>query len=60
MVEPRWIGGSCPQHRMSSRRNIIHSAKVTSFFARAAEFGIESRGYAVDIAAVAGRKHRKW
>ena len=58
MVERRWIGGSCPNIACLPSKNIIHSAKVASYFARAAEFGIESRGYTVDMAAVTGRKRK--
>ena len=58
MVERKWIGGSCPNIACLPSKNIIHSAKVASYFARAAEFGIESRGYSVDMAAVTGRKRK--
>jgi pyruvate/2-oxoglutarate dehydrogenase complex dihydrolipoamide dehydrogenase (E3) component len=58
MVERKWIGGSCPNIACLPSKNIIHSAKVASYFARAAEFGIESRGYTVDMAAVTGRKRK--
>ena len=54
MVERKWIGGSCPNIACLPSKNIIHSAKVASYFARAAEFGIESRGYSIDMAAVTG------
>jgi pyruvate/2-oxoglutarate dehydrogenase complex dihydrolipoamide dehydrogenase (E3) component len=55
-VEQRWIGGSCPNIACLPSKNIIHSAKVASYFARAAEFGIESSGYNVNMAAVTNRK----
>ncbi len=58
MVERKWIGGSCPNIACLPSKNIIHSAKVASYFARAAEFGIESRGYSIDMAAVTGRKRK--
>jgi pyruvate/2-oxoglutarate dehydrogenase complex dihydrolipoamide dehydrogenase (E3) component len=58
MVERKWIGGSCPNIACLPSKNIIHSAKVASYFARAAEFGIECRGYTVDMAAVTGRKRK--
>ena len=45
VVEQRWIGGSCPNIACLPSKNIIHSAKVASYFARAAEFGIEAAGY---------------
>jgi pyruvate/2-oxoglutarate dehydrogenase complex dihydrolipoamide dehydrogenase (E3) component len=55
-VEQRWIGGSCPNVACLPSKNIIHSAKVASYFARAAEFGIESDGYKVNMAGVTNRK----
>lgn len=55
-VEHKWIGGSCPNVACLPSKNIIHSAKVASYFARAAEFGIESAGYKVNMAAVTNRK----
>jgi pyruvate/2-oxoglutarate dehydrogenase complex dihydrolipoamide dehydrogenase (E3) component len=58
MIERKWIGGSCPNIACLPSKNIIHSAKVASYFARAAEFGIESEGYTVDMAAVTGRKRK--
>jgi pyruvate/2-oxoglutarate dehydrogenase complex dihydrolipoamide dehydrogenase (E3) component len=55
-VEQRWIGGSCPNVACLPSKNIIHSAKVASYFARATEFGIESSGYTVNMAGVTNRK----
>lgn len=56
VVEQRWIGGSCPNIACLPSKNIIHSAKVASYFKRSAEFGIESAGYTVNMAAVTDRK----
>ncbi len=55
-VEQRWIGGSCPNIACLPSKNIIHSAKVASYFPRAAEFGIEIAGYKVNMAGVTNRK----
>ncbi len=55
-VEQRWIGGSCPNIACLPSKNVIHSAKVASYFGRAAEFGIESAGYKVNMAGVIQRK----
>lgn len=55
-VEQRWIGGSCPNVACLPSKNIIHSAKVASYFARAAEFGIETAGYKINMASVTNRK----
>jgi pyruvate/2-oxoglutarate dehydrogenase complex dihydrolipoamide dehydrogenase (E3) component len=56
MIEHKWIGGSCPNIACLPSKNIIHSAKVASYFSRAAEFGITTSGYTVDMAAVTNRK----
>ncbi len=58
VVEHKWIGGSCPNIACLPSKNIIHSAKVASYFARAAEFGIDSSGYMVNMAAVTERKRK--
>ena len=55
-VEQKWIGGSCPNIACLPSKNVIHSAKVASYFARAAEFGIESCGYSINMPAVTNRK----
>jgi pyruvate/2-oxoglutarate dehydrogenase complex dihydrolipoamide dehydrogenase (E3) component len=56
VVERKWIGGSCPNIACLPSKNIIHSAKVASYFKRAAEFGITTSGYTIDMAAVTARK----
>ena len=56
VVEQRWIGGSCPNVACLPSKNIIHSAKVASYFARADEFGIETAGFKVNMAKVTNRK----
>jgi pyruvate/2-oxoglutarate dehydrogenase complex dihydrolipoamide dehydrogenase (E3) component len=58
MIERKWIGGSCPNIACLPSKNIIHSAKVASYFARAAEFGITTSGYTVDMSVVTGRKRK--
>ncbi len=55
-IEHKWVGGSCPNIACLPSKNVVHSAKVASYFARAAEFGIESAGYVVNMAAVTNRK----
>ncbi len=58
VVEQRWIGGSCPNIACLPSKNVIHTAKVASYFARADEFGIEIPGYSVNMAKVIDRKRR--
>ena len=56
VIEQRWIGGSCPNVACLPSKNLIHSAKVASYFARADEFGIRTAGFTVDMAKVTDRK----
>lgn len=58
LIERRWIGGSCPNIACLPSKNIIHSAKVASLFARAAEFGINTSDFTVDMSAVTNRKRK--
>ena len=55
-IEQRWIGGSCPNIACLPSKNIIHSAKVASYIARADEFGIEIANHSIDMAKVRERK----
>jgi pyruvate/2-oxoglutarate dehydrogenase complex dihydrolipoamide dehydrogenase (E3) component len=45
-----------PEHRVLAEQNIIHSAKVASYFRRSKEFGITNDGFAIDMAGVRKRK----
>jgi pyruvate/2-oxoglutarate dehydrogenase complex dihydrolipoamide dehydrogenase (E3) component len=56
VIERKYIGGSCPNIACLPSKNIIHSAKVASYFRRSAEFGITPKPFTVDIAAVRNRK----
>jgi pyruvate/2-oxoglutarate dehydrogenase complex dihydrolipoamide dehydrogenase (E3) component len=58
VIERKWIGGSCPNVACLPSKNVIHSAKVASYFARAAEFGIESNGFTVCMSEVIDRKRK--
>jgi len=51
----RWI---VPEHRVPSKQNIIHSAKVASYFSRSEEFGIACHGFTVNMYAVRDRKRK--
>ena len=55
-VERKYIGGSCPNIACLPSKNIIHSAKVASYFRRAEEFGIAQNGFSIDMSAVRERK----
>jgi pyruvate/2-oxoglutarate dehydrogenase complex dihydrolipoamide dehydrogenase (E3) component len=58
VVERKYIGGSCPNIACLPSKNIIHSAKVASYFRRSKEFGITHDGFAIDMAGVRERKGR--
>jgi pyruvate/2-oxoglutarate dehydrogenase complex dihydrolipoamide dehydrogenase (E3) component len=58
VIERKWIGGSCPNIACLPSKNVIQSAKVASYFARAAEFGIESHGFKVNMDRVIHRKRK--
>src|SRR5580698_3989222 len=58
VVERKYVGGSCPNIACLPSKNIIHSAKVASYFFRGAEFGISKDNCRIDMAAVRERKRR--
>jgi len=58
VIERKYVGGSCPNIACLPSKNIIHSAKVASYFRRSEEFGIPKRNFAVDMRAVRERKRR--
>jgi len=56
VVDRKYIGGSCPNIACLPSKNIIHSAKVASYFRRSKEFGITHEGFAINMANVRERK----
>src|SRR5215471_15512642 len=56
VVDRKYIGGSCPNIACLPSKNIIHSAKVASYFRRSREFGIVSGDFSVDMRGVRERK----
>jgi pyruvate/2-oxoglutarate dehydrogenase complex dihydrolipoamide dehydrogenase (E3) component len=56
VIERRYVGGSCPNIACLPSKNVIHTAKVASYFRRAGEFGIRADGWALDMAGVRDRK----
>jgi pyruvate/2-oxoglutarate dehydrogenase complex dihydrolipoamide dehydrogenase (E3) component len=56
VVERKLIGGACPNIACLPSKNVIHSAKVASYFRRGAEFGLMAESFSVDMVAV---RHRK-
>jgi pyruvate/2-oxoglutarate dehydrogenase complex dihydrolipoamide dehydrogenase (E3) component len=58
VIERRYIGGSCPNIACLPSKNLIQSAKVASYFARGAEFGVMIDGYRIDMPTVRERKRK--
>jgi pyruvate/2-oxoglutarate dehydrogenase complex dihydrolipoamide dehydrogenase (E3) component/uncharacterized protein (DUF302 family) len=58
MVERKYVGGSCPNIACLPSKNIIHSAKVASYFFRSGEFGISKDNCKINMSAVRARKRR--
>ncbi len=57
-IEDKRIGGACPNVACLPSKNVIHSAKVASYFRRGAEFGIVHGDWHVDMAAVNDRRQQ--
>ena len=58
VIERKYIGGSCPNIACLPSKNIIHSAKVASYFRRSDEFGIAKDGFKINMSAVRDRKRK--
>src|SRR5262249_30912533 len=56
VIERQYVGGSCPNIACLPSKNIIHSAKVASYFRRSHEFGIAHDGFTI---AMAGGRDRQ-
>src|SRR2546427_5326883 len=56
VIERQYLGGSCPNIACLPSKNIIHSAKVASYFRRSHEFGIAHDGFTIAMAGVRDRK----
>jgi len=58
VIERRYIGGSCPNIACLPSKNIIHSAKVASYFARSEEFGITKDNWQIHMTGVRDGKRK--
>jgi pyruvate/2-oxoglutarate dehydrogenase complex dihydrolipoamide dehydrogenase (E3) component len=56
VIDRKYIGGSCPNIACLPSKNIIHSAKVASYFHRGKEFGIIHGDFRIDMPGVRDRK----
>jgi pyruvate/2-oxoglutarate dehydrogenase complex dihydrolipoamide dehydrogenase (E3) component len=57
-IEDKRIGGACPNVACLPSKNVVHSAKVASFFQRGAEFGIVQSDWHVDMTGVNARRQK--
>src|SRR6516164_7575756 len=58
VIERKYVGGSCPNIACLPSKNIIHSAKVASYFWRSGEFGITKDNTQINMSAVRDRKRK--
>src|SRR6266516_668981 len=58
VIERKYVGGSCPNIACLPSKNVIHSAKVASYFRRSEEFGITTDNWKIDMPAVRERKRK--
>jgi pyruvate/2-oxoglutarate dehydrogenase complex dihydrolipoamide dehydrogenase (E3) component len=58
VVERKYIGGSCPNIACLPSKNIIHSAKIASYFWRSGEFGITKDNTQIHMPLVRDRKRK--
>ncbi|MBV8415901.1 MAG: FAD-dependent oxidoreductase, partial [Verrucomicrobia bacterium] len=58
LVERKYIGGSCPNIACLPSKNIIHSAKIASYFWRSEEFGVTKDNTRINMSAVRDRKRK--
>lgn len=58
VIERKYIGGSCPNIACLPSKNIIHSAKVASYFWRSEEFGISKDNCKINMSIVRDRKRK--
>jgi pyruvate/2-oxoglutarate dehydrogenase complex dihydrolipoamide dehydrogenase (E3) component len=56
VIERKYIGGSCPNIACLPSKNVVHSAKVASYFRRSEEFGIFKDNFTVAMSVVRERK----
>jgi pyruvate/2-oxoglutarate dehydrogenase complex dihydrolipoamide dehydrogenase (E3) component len=58
VIERKYLGGSCPNIACLPSKNVIHSAKVSSYFRHSEEFGIAKEGWKINMSAVRDRKRK--
>jgi pyruvate/2-oxoglutarate dehydrogenase complex dihydrolipoamide dehydrogenase (E3) component len=58
LIEQKYMGGSCPNIACLPSKNIIHSAKVASYFWRSPEFGITKDNCKINMSVIRDRKRK--
>src|SRR5438445_13766550 len=58
VIERKLVGGSCPNIACLPSKNIIHSAKVASYFPRSEEFGVTKDNWRINMQSVRERKRK--
>jgi pyruvate/2-oxoglutarate dehydrogenase complex dihydrolipoamide dehydrogenase (E3) component len=58
VIERKYVGGSCPNIACLPSKNIVHSAKIASYFWRSEEFGISKENCRINMAGVRERKRK--
>ncbi len=58
VIERKYVGGACPNIACLPSKNIIHSAKVASFFYHSDEFGISKENVHINMARYANASAR--
>jgi pyruvate/2-oxoglutarate dehydrogenase complex dihydrolipoamide dehydrogenase (E3) component len=58
VIERKYIGGACPNIACLPSKNLVHGAKVASFFQRGEEFGMLADKWTVSMPGVRARKRQ--
>jgi len=58
VIDRKYIGGSCPNIACLPSKNVLHSAKIASYFRRAEESGLPKYDFAVRMPIVRERKRK--
>src|ERR1700759_2717456 len=57
-IERKFLGGACPNVACLPSKNVIHSAKIASYFERGKEFGMLTDKWTVSMPLVRERKRQ--
>lgn len=57
-IKRKYVGGSCQNIACLPSKNVVHSAKVASYFRRSEEFGIAKDNWKINMSAVCERKRK--